>query len=53
MYHIYRSGLPINIGQKISVSIETVVGFILDAIKQINKENNENSSLRMPSRDVD
>jgi hypothetical protein len=40
-YHIYRSGLPINIGQKISVPRETVVGFILDAIKEINDHNND------------
>jgi hypothetical protein len=41
MYHNYRSRLPINIGQKISVPHETVVGFVLDAIKQINEENND------------
>jgi hypothetical protein len=40
-YHIYRSGLPINIGQKISVPRETAAGFMLDAIKEINDHSND------------
>lgn len=40
-YHMYRSGLPINIGQKISVTRETVVRFVLDAIDEINQQNND------------
>jgi len=40
-YHIYRLGLPINIGQKISVPRETAAGFMLDAIKEMNDQSND------------
>jgi len=40
-YHHYRSGLAVNIGQKVSVSREKVVEFVLDAIREINDNNNE------------
>jgi len=41
-YHEYRSGLPVTIGKKISVSRETLVDFVLNTIDEINKSNNEN-----------
>jgi hypothetical protein len=40
-HHSYQSGLPIDIGQKVSVAHETVVDFVLDAIVEINRQNNE------------
>jgi hypothetical protein len=40
-YHKYRSGLLIDIGHKISVPRETLVTFILEAIQEINEENND------------
>jgi hypothetical protein len=43
--------LPINIGQKISVARETVVDFVLDAIAEINRQNDERQF--MHSKDVD
>jgi len=45
-YHLYRSGLPINIGEKISVPRETLLGFILDAIKEINEQNDDVQFIR-------
>jgi hypothetical protein len=41
-YHEYRSGLPVTIGKKISVSRETLVDFVLNTIDEINKSNYEN-----------
>jgi len=40
-YHQYRSGLPVTIGKKITVSRETLVDFVLSTIEEINKSNNE------------
>jgi hypothetical protein len=40
-YHNYRSKLPVRIWEKISVSRETLVDFVLDAIEQINEQNDE------------
>jgi hypothetical protein len=45
-YHTYRSGLPVRIGQKVSVSRETMVQFILDAILDINLQNNQQQFIR-------
>jgi hypothetical protein len=39
-FHTYRSGSPIKIGQKVSVSRKTMVQFILDAISDINHQHN-------------
>jgi hypothetical protein len=41
-YHEYRSGLPVTIGKKITVSREKMVEFVLDTIEEINMSNNEN-----------
>lgn len=41
-YHTYRSELPVKIGQKISVSRETLVNFVLDSIREINDQNDDN-----------
>ena len=40
-YHVYRSGLEMKIGEKISVPRETLVDFVLDAIAEINRQNFE------------
>jgi hypothetical protein len=40
-YHNYQAGLPINIGQKLSAARETVVDFVLDAIAEKNRQNDE------------
>jgi hypothetical protein len=40
-YHVYRSGLEMKIGEKISVPGETLVDFVLDAIAEINRQNFE------------
>jgi hypothetical protein len=41
-YHVYRSELTVKVGQKISVSRETVVNFVLQAINDINEQNEDN-----------
>jgi len=41
-YHTYRSELPVKIGQKISVSRKTLVNFVLDSIREINDQNDDN-----------
>lgn len=40
-YHKYRSTLPVNIGQKVSVPRETLVDFVLYAIQEINERNDD------------
>ena len=45
-YHTYRSGLPIKIGEKVSISRETMVQFILEAISDINIKNYDEPFIR-------
>jgi len=45
-YHAYRSGLPIKIGEKVSVPRETMVQFILEAISDINNRNYDDPFIR-------
>jgi len=45
-YHTYRSGLPIKIGEKVSVPRETMVQFILEAISDINNRNYDDPFIR-------
>ena len=40
-YHQYRSTLPVAIGEKVVVSCEMLVDFVLDTIWEINGDNNE------------
>jgi len=40
-YHEYQS-LPVTIGEKIAVSRDTLVDFVLNTIDEINNSNNEN-----------
>jgi hypothetical protein len=40
-YHKYRSTLPVNNCQKVSVPCETLVDFVLDAIQEINERNDD------------
>jgi hypothetical protein len=40
-YHKYWSEVPLNIGEKISVPRDTLVDFDLDAIKEINEQNDD------------
>jgi hypothetical protein len=41
-YHQYRSELPLVIGKKVSVTREQLVDFVLQAIDEINEDNNDN-----------
>ena len=41
-YHQYRSELPVVIGKKVSVTREQLVDFVLQAIDEINEDNNDN-----------
>jgi hypothetical protein len=45
-YHTYRSGLPIKIGEKVSISRKTMVQFILEAISDINIKNYDEPFIR-------
>lgn len=45
-YHAYRSGLQVAIGKKISVPREKMVEFVLEAIAEINEQNNESQFIR-------
>ena len=41
-YHQYRAELPVVIGKKVSVTREQLVDFVLQAIDEINEDNNDN-----------
>jgi hypothetical protein len=45
-YHTYRPGLPIKIGEKVSISHETMVQFIVEAISDINIKNYDEPFIR-------
>ena len=41
-YHQYRAELPVVIGKKVSVTRKQLVDFVLQAIDEINEDNNDN-----------
>jgi hypothetical protein len=52
-YHQYHSSLRVTIGEKITVTREQLVDFVLDTIEQINQQNDDHQFIADPSNNVD